>query len=88
MATIPCAQLNSVVTSPANIIPMLLHLLFESQPKHEKNSKSNDADNARNGKTSKTVKTGNGEITIDVPRDRKSEFEPALIPKRRNTSGP
>lgn len=38
--------------------------------------------NSRNGKTQKTVKTGNGDITIDVPRDRSAEFEPALIGKR------
>lgn len=38
--------------------------------------------NSRNGKTQKTVKTGNGDITIDVPRDRCAEFEPALIGKR------
>lgn len=64
----------------------LIERMLESELTHElgyeKNSKSNETDNARNGKTSKTVKTGNGEITIDVPRDRKSEFEPALIPKR------
>lgn len=49
---------------------------------YEKNSKSNETENSRNGKTSKTLKTGGGEITIDVPRDRKAEFEPALVPKR------
>lgn len=38
--------------------------------------------NSRNGKTSKTVKTGNGDITIEVPRDRNSEFEPVLVGKR------
>lgn len=49
---------------------------------YEKNSKSNETENSRNGKTSKTLKTGAGEITIEVPRDRKAEFEPALVPKR------
>lgn len=49
---------------------------------YEKNSKSSETENSRNGKTSKTLKTGAGEITIDVPRDRKAEFEPALVPKR------
>lgn len=38
--------------------------------------------NSRNGKTKKTVKTGNGEIEIEVPRDRKSEFQPVLVGKR------
>jgi putative transposase len=40
--------------------------------------------NSRNGKTSKTVKTGNGEIRVEVPRDRKSEFEPVLVEKRKS----
>lgn len=38
--------------------------------------------NSRNGKTRKTIKTGSGEIEIEVPRDRKSEFQPLLIEKR------
>lgn len=38
--------------------------------------------NSRNGKTQKTVKTGQGDITIEVPRDRHAEFKPMLIGKR------
>lgn len=40
--------------------------------------------NSRNGKSKKTVKTGNGEIEIEVPRDRKSDFQPILIGKRQS----
>jgi putative transposase len=42
----------------------------------------NNTGNSRNGKTKKTVKTGNGNIEIEVPRDRESEFQPVLIEKR------
>jgi putative transposase len=42
-----------------------------------------DTDNFRNGLSQKNIVTDNGVITIDVPRDRDSEFEPAIIPKRR-----
>jgi transposase-like protein len=35
-------------------------------------------------KNKKTVKTGNGTIEIEVPRDRRSEFEPVLIEKRQS----
>lgn len=42
----------------------------------------NNTGNSRNGKTKKTVKTGNGDIEIEVPRDRESEFQPVLIEKR------
>ena len=37
--------------------------------------------NSRNGYKPKTLKSSYGEIPIDVPRDRKSEFEPKVIPK-------
>ena len=41
-------------------------------------------DNRRNGYSSKgkKVKTKNGEITVDMPRDRKGEFEPKIVGKR------
>jgi len=39
-------------------------------------------ENSRNGYTSKTVRTETGEVEIEVPRDRKSEFEPQIIRKR------
>jgi len=38
--------------------------------------------NSRNGKTTKSVKTGNGEVEIEVPRDRAGDFEPQLVKKR------
>ena len=36
--------------------------------------------NRRNGSFPKTVCSQLGEITLDIPRDREGEFEPALIP--------
>jgi len=44
----------------------------------------NNSGNSRNGKTKKTVKTGNGDIEIEVPRDRNSEFKPVLVEKRQS----
>lgn len=41
-----------------------------------------ESDNARNGASSKTIITDNGAITLEIPRDRKAGFEPAIIPKR------
>ena len=37
--------------------------------------------NSRNGASSKTVKGEFGELEIEVPRDRKSSFEPQILPK-------
>ncbi|MBL0316869.1 MAG: transposase [Flavobacteriales bacterium] len=52
------------------------HLGYE---KHERSG----AKNARNGHSKKTIKTTEGELSIDVPRDRESSFSPALVPKRK-----
>jgi putative transposase len=54
------------------------HLGFE---KYDQKSKT--IDNSRNGYTPKTVKSKFGEIGLDVPRDRKSEFEPQVVKKRK-----
>ncbi|HET7102378.1 MAG TPA: IS256 family transposase [Terriglobia bacterium] len=37
--------------------------------------------NSRNGTTEKTLKGKNGEVKIDVPRDRKGTFEPQIVKK-------
>ncbi len=37
--------------------------------------------NARNGATSKTLLTDQGQVQINVPRDRKSRFEPQIVKK-------
>lgn len=44
--------------------------------------------NYRNGYSKKTVKTQLGEVEINVPRDRKGEYEPQIIEKyQRNADG-
>lgn len=47
--------------------------------------RNKDTDNSRNGHSSKTMKTSFGEIDIDVPRDRKGEFEPQLVKKQQTS---
>jgi Transposase, Mutator family len=39
------------------------------------------AGNSRNGTTPKTLRGKRGQVQIDVPRDRNSEFEPQLVKK-------
>ena len=39
----------------------------------------------KNGYYEKTVRSDAGEITLNIPRDRKSEYKPQLIPKGRTT---
>lgn len=37
--------------------------------------------NSRNGSTAKSVQTGQGELALQVPRDREGSFEPQIVPK-------
>ncbi len=59
---------------------------IESHLGYSKNQKRSDQDNARNGYGKKKIKTQHGEFDIHVPRDRKSEFEPQIVPKRSQLS--
>lgn len=47
--------------------------------KHDyKNKRTN---NSRNGTSTKTIRTNNGDLEIQVPRERNGEFEPVVIQK-------
>ena len=49
---------------------------------YEKNSvDGNNSGNSRNGKYPKTVKDKNGEMTVEIPRDRNGTFAPKIIKK-------
>ena len=48
--------------------------------------KGNNSGNSRNGYKKKKVKTSSGEIEVQIPRDRNSEFEPLIIPKGQTTT--
>lgn len=43
--------------------------------------------NRRNGKSPKRLRTDQGEVAVDVPRDRDGSFEPQLIPKHQRQFG-
>nr|WP_225555206.1 IS256 family transposase [Sphingobacterium bovistauri] len=43
-----------------------------------------DEKNSRNGHTTKKVRGDQGDIEIQVPRDREGSFNPILVPKRKN----
>jgi putative transposase len=43
--------------------------------------------NSRNGSTPKTLTTEVGEVPLAVPRDRRSTFEPRLVPKGQRRAG-
>ena len=58
----------------AELTEFLGYSAYDKSNKHTKNS--------RNGYTSKQVRSSLGEIDLNVPRDRKGEYEPLIIKKR------
>ena len=59
------------------------HLGYESNDHGPKNT-----ENRRNGYINKTVKSTFVDLSVEVPRDRDSFFDPQIIPKRtRDVSG-
>jgi putative transposase len=69
-------QLTKAVVERALQGEMTHHLGYEKHDVAGKNS-----GNSRNGKSKKTIRGKRGQVQIDVPRDRASEFEPQLIKK-------
>ena len=52
------------------------HLGREKYERQDESSK-----NYRNGHSSKNIRTSFGEVDVDIPRDRKAEFEPKIVKK-------
>ncbi len=47
-----------------------------------------DTPNSRNGYSKKTIKSELGPVELSIPRDRKGEYEPKIVPKyQRNVNG-
>lgn len=65
------------------LVNRILEKEMESHIGYEKHSKEDkQSENRRNGSYDKTLIDAEGHtLTIDVPRDREGEFEPAFIPK-------
>jgi len=47
--------------------------------------KNKNTDNSRNGHSKKTLRTSMGKVDIDIPRDRKGDFGPKILPKNRTS---
>jgi len=70
-----------------DVIQTLLNQEMTDHLGYEHNdARSKKTDNSRNGYSQKTIKTDSGLIEIDIPRDRKGEFEPQIIPKNKTTT--
>jgi len=57
------------------------HLGYEKHFKDASEETLAKGGNARNGSSKKTVRTAHASVELNIPRDRKNEFEPRIIPK-------
>ena len=48
---------------------------------YEKNEYTDNNENYRNGYSQKTVHSSAGDITLDIPRDRRGTFDPIVVEK-------
>jgi len=82
-------QLNTLIKQmTGTIIEEMLEAEREAYlgyPRHKRKPVEHKEDgNSRNGYTPKTVRSSHGDIKLDIPRDRKGDFEPELIKKHEN----
>jgi putative transposase len=57
------------------------HLKPDPLSPEESNESDHPRPNSRNGYSKKTVQSQHGEMELSIPRDRRGEFEPVLVPK-------
>lgn len=62
-------------------VETLLEGELDEELGYEKYDRSKENDNYRNGYSSKRVRSDLGEIDLNIPRDRNSDFDPELVPK-------
>ena len=84
---------NDVLTAMKEMFADVLQEALEAEmdthlgyDRYEISEKSTD--NCRNGYSKKIVKSELGNVELNMPRDRKGEFEPQIVPKhKRNITG-
>lgn len=52
---------------------------FDEHMGYDKHDHTSKKDNYHNGSSKKTVKTSQGNIELDIPRDRNATFDPVII---------
>lgn len=68
-------QLSKCILERALDAEMQAHLGYD---RYERNA----SENARNGSFKKNLTTENGQLELEVPRDRKGSFEPVIVKKK------
>ena len=66
----------------SQVLEQMLQGEMDAHLGYEKHSpEGNNTGNSRNGSFTKKIQTEHGESVIQIPRDRKSDFEPIVVPK-------
>ena len=68
-------QLSKCILERALEAEMQSHLVYD---RYERNA----SENARNGSFKKNLTTENGQVELEVPRDRNGNFEPVIVKKK------
>jgi len=81
-----CETVDDIQMVIRDIFKETLQVIFEAEMEHHLGYSKHHVDgihsgNSRNGYSKKTIKTKLGNTTLDIPRDRKGEFEPQIIKK-------
>jgi transposase-like protein len=78
-------QLNSAIKKMMGaMIEEMLEVERDDHLGYPKHERKKDTENLRNGYSPKTVRSSQGDIKLDIPRDRDGYFEPELIKKHQN----
>jgi|SRR5690554_44689 len=86
-----CETVDDVHNMLKDLFKDTLQQIFEAEMDehlgYKKNSiEGNNSGNSRNGYSKKTLQTKLGKSTVEIPRDRKGNFEPRIIKKYETTS--
>jgi transposase-like protein len=66
-----------------NLVERALEAELDNHLGYDKYERQSEQNNSRNGTSAKNLITDNGVVELEIPRDRSSEFEPILLPKRK-----
>jgi len=70
----------------ANVLQEMLEAKMDQELGYEKNdARPLEQSNRRNGYSKKTVRSEFGDVDLDIPRDRESEFEPLVVKKHQKS---
>lgn len=86
-----CRTVDDVHNMLRELFKDTLQQIFEAEMDehlgYKKNSvEGNNSGNSRNGYSVKTLQTKLGKTTVEIPRDRNSNFEPKIVKKYETTS--